>query len=110
MLAKTIPRSSLGTNPVDIVLDVQIIPIEQAIKNTTVIHLCLYKNPNEFTYLFVVAVNAMLNLAKNRPNHPLRLISSSCVLRNTAQSAGLSVNAFTADIIIATIKVIPNCS
>src|SRR5690606_791632 len=110
MFAKIIPLSSLGTNPVDMVLDDQIIPTVHAIRKVTVIHLCLYKNPRELIYFLVVALKAVLNLLKNPPSKPFRSFFSSTGFRNKALNAGLNVNAFTAEIIIATINVTPNCS
>src|SRR5690606_30839739 len=60
-----IPLSSLGTNPVGVVDDAQKIPPTAARMITPVIHLCLYKNPNDLTYFVVVASKPRLKPEKN---------------------------------------------
>src|SRR5690606_19793789 len=93
------PRSSLGTNPLGIVLFAKKIPTPHKAKIKNVIHLCLKRNPKLCAYFRVTAVNPLLNPAKKRWKIFFFFFScpSSGCFKNKAHRAGLSVNAFTAE-------------
>ena len=65
-------------------------------------------------YLLVVARKPALNALKNLPANPFLIICPSAsplcgFFKNKAHKAGLSVNAFTAEIKIAVASVKANC-
>src|SRR5690606_5254521 len=82
---------------------------KQIIKIAKETHLCLNKNLNDRPYLLVIAVKASLKAGKKRCTK-LRFFPclSPCCFKNNAHKAGLNVNAFKAEIPIATINVTPN--
>src|SRR5690606_39306108 len=64
---------------VGVVDEAQSIPPMETRITTPVIHLCLYKNPSDRTYFFVVVSKAVLKAVKNRLTNPFFLPTfSSC--------------------------------
>ena len=87
------------------------LPYTDAATNINDNDLALIKNLVAFLYFPNIPSYAALNATWKRCTK-LRLLPSpcsSCGLRNTAQSAGDRVNAFTAENAIAIAMVIPNC-
>src|SRR5699024_9424062 len=98
VLAKMIPRSSLGTKPVDICWEVNQIPSAANTMTNGVIHLCLKIKCNDRPYRETIREKPVLNPFLNLWNTFLSASDSSFTgFRKRAHKAGLSVSALTAE-------------